>query len=401
MNIKWVEEHEGVVIKVVGVGGAGCNSVGRMVGRVRGVEVVAIDTDHPSLLLANADTKLHIGSEVTHGCGAGGDPEKGRESAERDRERIRQTIVGADLVIVATGLGRGTGTGAAPVVAHLAREVGALTIALVTTPFDFVGSRQLSVAKTGLEHMRSSVDALVSLSSDALLLAASDDATVQDTFLLADSLLVEACEALSEAIQEPGLINLGISDLRAVLEGSGDALLGVGTASGEMSWDDAPRSAVRNPLFSDAGLRGAKAVLASFSVHPSVEVRRVIQAARAVRDEMGEEGDLVLGLLTRPDMDPSSVRVLLVGGGIGSNGSGRKAAVRSENLNAFSVTSDYAVPASDPDDIGVLAKDLFEPAINRLRKQATVADPERVSVGASNDGGDYQSRRGYRLREAE
>jgi cell division protein FtsZ len=400
MNIEWVDEHEGVVIKVIGVGGAGCNSVSRMVGRVKGVEVVAVDADHPSLLLSNADTKLHIGGEVTRGCGAGGDPDRGRQCAERDRERIRQAVLGADLVVVTAGLGRGIGTGAAPVVANLAREVGALTLALVSTPFEFVGDHQTAVARAGLEHLRSSVDALVSLPSDALLAASAEAATVQDTFLLADSLLLEACEALSEVIQEPGLINLGISDLRAVLEGSGDALLGVGTATGETSWEEAPRCAVRTPMFGDGSLKGARSVLAGFAVHPSAEVRRVIQAAKVIREEMGDQGDLVMGLLTRADMDPTSLRVILVAGGVGSNGTARRFSLGREEFPAFAVQvegdAEQAVEEYDS-----LDRRLYdEPAINRRKARQAVAVPTG-STAASHVGEAYRLGKGYRLREAE
>ncbi len=403
MNIKWVEEHEGVVIKVVGVGGAGCNSVSHMVGRVRGVEVVAIDTDHPSLVLSQADTKLHIGGDITRGSGAGGDPERGRECAERDRERIRQTVLGADLVVVTAGLGRGTGTGAAPVVAHLAREVGALTLALVTTPFQFVGTHQTTMARAGLEHLRSSVDALVSLPSDALLAAAPEGATVQDTFLLADSLLLEACEALSEVIQEPGLINLGISDLRAVLESSGDALLGVGTATGDAAWEDAPICAVQTPMFGDASLRGAKAVLASFAVHPSVEVRKVIQVAKVVREEMGDHGDLVMGLLTRADMEPSSIRVLLVVGGIGSNGNGRRMSAADEETPSFAASSSHREDDEARYAQLELERRIYDvPAIERRNEERdAVPVTSGGTVPSPGDADGYHLGKGYRLREAE
>jgi cell division protein FtsZ len=401
MNIQWIEEHEGVVIKVVGVGGAGCNSVSRMVGRVRGVEVVAVDADHPSLLLSHADTKLHIGGEVTRGCGAGGDPERGRECAEKDRERIRQAVLGADLVVVTAGLGRGVGTGAAPVVAHLAREVGALTLGLVTTPFEFVGGHQTALARAGLEHLRSSVDALVSLPSDALLTAAPEAATVQDTFLLADSLLLEACEALSEVIQEPGLINLGISDLRAVLQGSGDALVGVGTATGESSWEEAPRCAVRTPMFGNGSLKGARSVLAGFSVHPSAEVRKVIEAAKVVREEMGEQGDLVMGLLTRADMDPTSLRVLLVAGGVGSNGNGRRRSVACEEFPTFAVPPDTGTE-QETDGFREIEQRIFdEPAIERRRARQTVAVSPGHTGPTREEEDEYRFGKGYRLKEAE
>ncbi len=401
MNIKWVDEHEDVVIKVVGVGGAGCNSVSRMVGRVKGVEVVAVDADHPSLVLSNADTKLHIGGEVTRGWGAGGDPDRGRQCAERDRERIRQTVLGADLVVVTAGLGRGVGTGAAPVVAHLAREVGALTLALVTTPFEFVGDHQMAVARAGLEHLRSSVDALVSLPSEALLAAAVETATVQDTFLLADSLLLEGCEALSEVIQEPGLINIGISDLRAVLEGSGDALLGVGTATGESSWEEAPRCAVRAPMFGGGNLRGARSVLAGFAVHPSAEVQRVIQAAKVIREEMGDQGDLVMGLLTRADMEPASLRVLVVAGGVGSNGNGRRLSLAREELPTFAMPQETGIEQGLHEYDGLGQRIYKEPAIRRVRARQTVAASPGLTTAAHDAEDEYRLGKGYRLREAE
>ncbi len=405
MNIKWVEQREaaeGAVIRVVGVGGAGCNSVDRMVGRVWGVELVAIDTDYASLAQRRVDTRLHIGAEITHRCGAGGDPDKGRESAERDRERIRQAVLGADLVIITTGLGRGTGTGATPVVAHLAREVGALTLALVTMPFGFVGSRQCAVARSGLEQVRSGVDAIVPLSSESLLTASPEGATVQDAFLVADSLLVDVCEALSEVMQEPGLINLGISDLRAVLEGSGDALLGVALASGERSWDEAPRSAVKNPMVQHVTLQGARAVLASFAVHPSTELRHVVQAAGVVREEMGDGGDLVLGLMTRADMEPTGMRVLLVGGGV--NGNGNEGNARTESDAALGLPATQDNVQTDSPRVGELASSLREPSIyraNRRVEQDLVGVPTGQPSSNGNDDGDCFLARGYRLREVE
>src|ERR1700741_1294944 len=236
-------------IKVLGVGGSGKNAVNHMIAsKVRGVEFIAINTDAQDLHHSEAKKKIHIGKNLTHGLGAGMNPELGKRAVEETKEEIQEAIKGADMVFIACGLGGGTGTGAAPVVARTAKEMGALTVGVVTKPFSFEGQQRMRLAEVGLEELPKEVDALIVIPNDRLLATVQKDTTLKQAFGMCDDVLKQAVEGISDLITNPGIINVDFADIRAVMENAGSALMGIGIASGENRAATASKAAVSSPL---------------------------------------------------------------------------------------------------------------------------------------------------------
>jgi cell division protein FtsZ len=273
------------VIKVVGVGGGGSNGVNRMIAMgLKNVSFVAVNTDQQALHSSNAETRFAIGTKLTGGLGAGGIPEIGEKAALEDTDGIQTLLKGADMVFITAGMGGGTGTGAAPVVAHIARQLGALTVAVVTKPFDFEGKRKMQLAEEGIERLRGEVDTLITIPNQHLLRIAEKRTPIREAFFMADEVLRQGVQGISDLITEPGEINIDFADVRTIMKGKGDALMGIGLGTGENRATDAATNAINNPLLEDARVEGAKGILVNvtggfdFCLSEFEEVLKIITA---------------------------------------------------------------------------------------------------------------------------
>ncbi|MGO9412123.1 MAG: cell division protein FtsZ [Spirochaetia bacterium] len=273
------------IIKVVGVGGGGSNAVNRMIAMgLKNVSFVAVNTDQQALHSSNAETRLAIGTKLTGGLGAGGIPEIGEKAALEDEERLQTLLKGSDMVFITAGMGGGTGTGAAPIVAKVARQIGALTVAVVTKPFDFEGKRKMQLAEEGIGKLRQEVDTLITIPNQHLLKIAEKRTPIREAFFMADEVLRQGVQGISDLITEPGEINIDFADVRTIMKGKGDALMGIGMGAGDNRATDAATSAISNPLLEDARVEGAKGILVNvtggydFSLSEYEEVLKIITA---------------------------------------------------------------------------------------------------------------------------
>jgi cell division protein FtsZ len=266
MNIEFADELSGnlTVIKVIGVGGGGSNAVNRMIATgLKNVQFIAANTDLQALQIAKAQTKLALGTKLTGGLGAGGIPEIGEKAALEDEDKLRETLKGADMVFITAGMGGGTGTGSAPIVARIARELGSLSVAVVTKPFDFEGRRKMELAEDGIARLRDEVDTLIVIPNQYLLKIVERRTPIREAFLMADDVLRQGVQGISDLITEPGEINIDFADVKTVMKGNGDALMGIGIGGGDNRAVDAATNAINNPLLEDAKIEGARAILVS------------------------------------------------------------------------------------------------------------------------------------------
>ena len=283
------------VIKVVGVGGGGVNAVNRMIeAGVRGVEFIAVNTDAQALLMSDADIKLDLGREVTRGLGAGANPEVGRTAAEAHREELEDVLKGADMVFVTAGEGGGTGTGGAPVVAEVARNLGALTVGVVTRPFGFEGHRRSVQAEQGIQDLRSAVDTLIIIPNDKLLQLADDKTSMVDAFNMADEILMNGVAGITDMITTPGLINVDFADVKTVMADAGSAVMGIGRSSGEGRALQAAERAMSSPLL-ETSMDGARGVLLSIAGPPTMTLHEVNDAAVTVSDHCDDDAQIIFG----------------------------------------------------------------------------------------------------------
>jgi cell division protein FtsZ len=302
------------VIKVVGIGGGGVNAVNRMIEvGLKGVEFIAINTDAQALLMSDADVKLDIGRELTRGLGAGANPEVGRKAAEDHLEEIEEVLQGADMVFVTAGEGGGTGTGGAPVIAKVARSLGALTIGVVTRPFGFEGRRRQVQADQGVEDLRAEVDTLIVIPNDRLLSLADREISVIDAFRQADHVLLQGVSGITDLITTPGLINLDFADVKSVMHAAGSALMGIGSARGEDRAMQAAEKAISSPLL-EAGIDGAHGVLLSISGGSDLGLFEINEAARLVSDAAHPEANIIFGAVI-DDTLGDEVRVTVIAAG--------------------------------------------------------------------------------------
>ena len=300
-------------IEVVGVGGSGKNATNHMINsKVKGVDFLAINTDAQDLNNSLASKKIHIGKNLTKGLGAGMNPEVGRNAAEETRAEIQEALKNADMVFVAGGLGGGTGTGASPIVAKIAKEMGALTIGVVTKPFMFEGQRRMRLAEEGLAELSKSVDALVVVPNDKLMGSISKDTTAKDAFAMSDEVLKQAVEGISELITTPGTVgNIDFADIRAVLENAGSALMGMGTASGENRAVDAAKAAISSPLI-DVSIHGAKGVLFSIAGSDDLTMFEISEAARVITESVDPDAKIIFGTVKDERLKKNEVRVTVI-----------------------------------------------------------------------------------------
>jgi len=284
------------VIKVVGVGGGGVNAVNRMIdANIKGVEYIAVNTDAQALLLSDADVKLDVGRQLTRGLGAGADPEIGRRAAEDHATEIEESLAGADLVFVTAGEGGGTGTGGAPVVARIAKSIGALTIGVVTTPFGFEARRRREQAEAGVARLREEVDTLIVVPNDRLLQLADPTISVTEAFAIADEVLLAGVQGITNLITNPGLINLDFADVRSVMHGAGTSLMGVGSARGAERAIKATEMAIASPML-DQTINGAHGVLLSFQAGSNLSIMEVNEAASLISDVIHPEANFIWGM---------------------------------------------------------------------------------------------------------
>lgn len=315
------------VIKVVGVGGGGVNAVNRMIEEgLQGVEFIAINTDSQALMFSDADVKLDIGREATRGLGAGANPEVGRASAEDHKSEIEETLKGADMVFVTAGEGGGTGTGAAPVVANIAKKQGALTVGVVTRPFGFEGKRRTQQAMAGIEAMREVCDTLIVIPNDRLLQLGDASLSIMDAFRSADEVLYNGVQGITSLITTPGMINVDFADVRSVMADAGSALMGIGSARGENRAVTAAEQAINSPLL-ESTMQGAKGVLLSFAGGSDLGLLEVNQAAEMVQQQADPDVNLIFGTIIDDNLG-DEVRVTVVAAGF--DGTANNTAVAQE-----------------------------------------------------------------------
>ncbi|KPL04449.1 MAG: cell division protein FtsZ [candidate division Zixibacteria bacterium SM1_73] len=302
-------------MKVVGVGGAGGNAINRMIdAHLSGVDFVTINTDAQHLKTGKASHQVQIGSRLTKGLGAGADPEIGRRAIEEDRDLVAESLVGADMVFVTAGMGGGTGTGAGPIVAEIAKDQGALTIGVVTKPFDFEGRKRMSRALMGIDELKDRVDTLILIPNQKLLELASKETLLTDAFKLADEILLQATKGISELITVPGLINLDFADVKTVMAEMGDALFGIGYGTGEDRAKEAANQAISSPLLDNISIIGAKAVLVNVTGGPDMTLLEVNDAASLITEASGKDANIIFGAVIEENLkDELRVTVIATG----------------------------------------------------------------------------------------
>ena len=320
-------------IKVIGVGGGGTNAVNRMIEEgIQGVEFIAVNTDAQALLLSKAQTRVRIGDKLTRGLGAGGNPEIGRKSAEESADDLYNVLKGSDMVFITAGLGGGTGTGAAPIVAQVARDVGALTIGVVTRPFTFEGNKRMASAEEGMTNLKEHADTLIVIPNDRLLQIVDKRVGLQDSFKIADDVLRQGIQGISELITIPGLINLDFADVRTIMSEGGAALMAVGKASG----DDRARLAASDAISSkllDITIDGARGVLFNVTGGPSLTLYEVNQAAALIRETSHPDVNMIFGAVVDPDMG-DEIRITVIATGFERSSMPRRISTPQFNTNS-------------------------------------------------------------------
>ncbi|HUY63169.1 MAG TPA: cell division protein FtsZ [Acidimicrobiales bacterium] len=341
------------VIKVVGVGGGGVNAVNRMIdANLRGVEFIAMNTDAQALLMSDADLKLDIGRQLTRGLGAGSDPEVGRQAADEHRGEIEEALKGADMVFITAGKGGGTGTGAAPVVAEVAKSVGALTIGVVTRPFSFEGRRRSVQADAGIERLKEKVDAIIIIPNDRLLNVSTEKTSMVNAFKMADEVLLQGVQGITDLITIPGQINTDFADVRMVLSSAGTAIMGIGQATGEGRAVNAARSAITSPLL-EASIEGARGILVNIAGGPDLGLFEVNEAMEIIHGVAHPDANIIFGNVVDDAMG-DDVRVTVIAAGFERWDEGRigepRPNERSQVLGIDPVHEDiFALPADDLD----------------------------------------------------
>ena len=305
------------VIKVVGVGGGGTNAVNRMVDAgLSGVEFIAVNTDAQALMVCDADVKIHIGSAATRGLGAGADPVVGLAAAQESRDELKEALKGADMIFITAGEGGGTGTGGAPVVAELGRELGALTVGVVTKPFGFEGRKRAQQAEQGIESLRDRLETLIVIENDRLLQVVEKQTSVVDAFRMADDVLRQGVQGITDLITVPGLVNLDFADVRTIMREAGSALMGIGAASGENRASEAARAAVSSPLL-ESSIEGATGVLLNITGGPDIGLFEVNEAAEVVTSAADSNANIIFGAVIDEAMG-DEVRVTVIATGFGA-----------------------------------------------------------------------------------
>jgi cell division protein FtsZ len=343
----------GARIKVIGIGGGGGNAVNRMIeAGIEGIEFLVANTDLQALKRSKAPIKIQLGSKLTKGLGAGANPNVGREAALEDTDKIIEVLEGADMVFVTTGLGGGTGTGGAPIIASLATELEALTVAVVTKPFHFEGRRRMQQAEHGLRELRECVDTVITIPNERLLHTVQKDSSLADSFGVADDVLRQAVQGISDLITVPGLINLDFADVKSIMAGMGMALMGAGRARGENRAVEATQQAISSPLLEEATIQGAKGVLINITGGPDLTLYEVNIASTIIREAADEDANIIFGAVIDDNMrDEMKITVIATGFG-------------EESVAIASAASVSTMPAASPRFVQRPSDDLPRPMMN-------------------------------------
>ena len=358
------------VIKVVGIGGGGVNAVNRMIEQgLKGVEFIAINTDAQALLMSDADVKLDVGRDSTRGLGAGADPEVGRKAAEDAKDEIEELLRGADMVFVTAGEGGGTGTGGAPVVATIARKLGALTVGVVTRPFSFEGKRRSNQAETGISSLRESCDTLIVIPNDRLLQMGDAAVSLMDAFRSADEVLLNGVQGITDLITTPGLINVDFADVKGIMTGAGTALMGIGSARGDGRALKAAEIAINSPLL-EASMEGAQGVLMSIAGGSDLGLFEINEAASLVQEAAHPDANIIFGTVIDDSLG-DEVRVTVIAAGFDASGAQPQAA---------SVGAGQAIASGQA---GKVTSSLFEPA--DAASVPVHTNGATVSIGGDDD----------------
>ncbi len=304
-------------VKIIGVGGGGCNAIDNMIeAKLKGVDFIAANTDAQALSASKAPLKIQLGAKLTKGLGAGANPKTGEEAALEDVDTIKSALMGADMVFVTAGMGGGTGTGGAPIIAKVAKEIGALTVAIVTKPFEFEGKRRMEQADTGISLLKRIADTLIAIPNQRLLSVTGKNISFMDAFKVADDILLQAAKGISDLILVRGLINLDFADVRTIMSEMGMALMGTGIASGENRASNAAQMAISNPLLEDLTIDGAKGILINISGNRSMTLNEIHEASSLIRNAAHEDANIIFGAVVDESLG-DSVRVTVIATGFG------------------------------------------------------------------------------------
>ena len=304
-------------IKVVGVGGGGNHAISRMMeANLKGIDFIAINTDAQDLHHCKVTEKLHIGKNLTRGLGAGMNPDVGRQAAEENKDELQDALKGSDMVFVTCGLGGGTGTGAAPIIAEAAREAGALTVAVVTKPFAFEGLQRKKIAEEGLENLKNQVDTIITIPNDRILSAIDKKILLLDSFKIADDILLQGVQGISDLITTPGIVNVDFADVKAIMENTGPSLMGIGRASGENRAIEAAKQAINSPLL-ELSINGAKGVLFNVSGGPDLTMMEINEAADIITESIDPDAKVIFGAITDENLKKGEVKVTVIATGFG------------------------------------------------------------------------------------
>jgi cell division protein FtsZ len=338
-----IEMEQFAQIKVIGVGGGGSNAVNRMIAAgLRGVEFISVNTDAQALYLANSECKLQIGAKLTKGLGAGANPEVGAQAADESREEIKQALKGADMVFVTAGMGGGTGTGAAPIIAEVARELGALTVGVVTKPFTFEGRRRASSADKGINALKDKVDTLITIPNDRLLQVVDKRTPILEAFRIADDVLRQGVQGISDLIAVPGLINLDFADVKTIMKETGAALMGIGIGTGDNRTVEAAKAAIASPLL-ETSIDGARGVLLNITGGANLGLFEVNEAADIVAEAADPDANIIFGAVIDENLE-DEVRVTVIATGFDHRASERKHIIEELTQKSFS-SDDIDIPA--------------------------------------------------------
>lgn len=367
-------------IKVVGVGGSGRNALNHMINsKVDGVEFICMNTDTQDLHNSLAPKKIHIGRNLTRGQGTGMNPETGREAAEETKAEIQEAIKGADMVFIACGMGGGTGTGAAPIVASIAKDQGALTIGVVTKPFSFEGQQRNRIAESGLSELEKNVDALITVPNDRLLTITSKDTTFKDAFAMSDEILRQAVEGISELITTQGIINIDFADIKSVMQNAGSAFMGIGIASGENRAEEAAYEAINSPLL-DVAISGAKGVLFAIAGGDDLTMHEVHQIAQVVTDSVDPEAKIIFGPIHDDKLKKGEIKVTVIATGFQGNSKKNTSAQNTQSPFVQRLTQKAPIVEESVDE---------QPFIQT--QQPSMTSPQRVIEEISDDEDDWSA----------
>ncbi len=383
--------ESGVNIKVVGVGGGGNNAVNRMiVTNVRGVDFIAVNTDKQALLHSNATHKIPVGEKITKGHGAGSNPDIGRRAAEESIDEIKNALSGADMVFVTTGMGGGTGTGAAPVVARVAREMGILTVAVVTKPFLFEGKKRMDQADAGIAELRDYVDSLVIIPNERLKQVSEEKITLLNAFQISDDVLSHGVQSISDLINVPGYINLDFADVTSVMKDAGYAHMGVGSASGKDKAELAAKAAISSPLL-ETSISGAHGILMNITASPDITLDDIDQASQMISEEAHPDAKVIWGVSFDPDMEDAMKITIIATGFENKNEKGDFAKREEQNTAAPVPAKKAAAPASEKpaDEETEEQDDEFDDLISILKKGRNKNADDENQGSYSSDGNPY------------